>query len=510
MIFRFNLNPAFVNLLFENEAPEGGGGTGGEAVASTAITTTDGSSAPSEAAPSGTTALSSPDTSGQTVLPSAPSVDEIIASLPESDDDLAAAQNKDELLVSQRKQLRVLAPLVQDSKSLLPYKPLLERGAVEMLTSRLDLHDKLFTPQTDPQTQQTLLDPRSNAPLYTTSPWLEAMRSKQAGFIEQHTHDLMYLPLRDEQGNVRMIPGRNEPETVLRDVFRQLGLNPDRYQDYKSIDTLLAQSGNAITDAELKAIPEELQEAYKRYPASMRQSLWGMDEEARNFVLQGHKRELDRQAKELSDAEAEKSNQARVDEQNRQIVAGEQDKFLEEHRVSGRTAIMNSLREQVSFGDNATNDIEFGVIEMALNSLLDPDFESSTQRTMKALGIELNGFYQALGVVTTNLLNQKAYELSGRGADAENAASMAYGPEQQVVTKAGKIALEMAMRRGAQKLAKSIKQDERLAQAGASRVIPDGNVNTRPQSPLPAGMRADSAEANSHIWQNIKHQNAAT
>lgn len=504
MKFPFNLNPALINLLFfEGDAPDGGG-TGGDAGASTAIATTDSGSTPSEAT-SGTAALSSPDAGGQTALPSVPSVDEIIASIPEADDDLATAQNKDEILVSQRNQLRALAPVVRESKPLLAYKPLLERGAVEMLTSRLDLYDRLFTPQVDPQTKQALLDPRSYAPLYTTTPWLEEMRKKQAGFIEQHTHDLMYLPLLDDQGNVRMIPGRNEPETVLRDVFRQLGLNPDRYQDYKNIDALLAQSGNAITAEELKAIPEELQDAYKQYPASMRTALWAMEEDARNFILKERQEKLARDAKEASEAEAQKELEARIAERDRAVVAGEQEKFLETHRVAGRNAVMTSLREQVSFGDAATDEIEFGVIDMALTSLL---YGEANPATMKALGIELNGFNDALNTVTTNLLNQKAYELSGRGADAENAAAAAYGPEQQVITKAGQIALAMALKRGAQKVAKAAEQDRRLAQAGAGRVIPEGGVNDRPQSPLPQGMRADSAEANAHIWQNIQRQNA--
>jgi len=504
MKFPFNLNPALINLLYvyENDAPEGGGGTGGDAGASTAIATTEGST-PSEAA--GQTAISSPDAGGQTVLPSAPSVDEILASIPEADDDLTTAQNKDEILVSQRNQLRALAPVVKESKPLLAYKPLLERGAVEMLTSRLDLHDKLFTPQVDPQTKQPLLDPRSYAPLYTTTPWLEEMRKKQAGFIEQHTHDLMYLPLLDEQGNTRMIPGRNEPETVLRDVFRQLGLNPDRYQDYKNIDTLLAQSGNAITAEELKAIPDELQDAYKQYPASMRTALWAMEEDARNFILKERQEKLARDAKEASEAEAQKELEARIAERDRAVVASEQETFLESHRVSGRSAVMTSLREQVSFGDAATDEVEFGVIDMALTSLL---YGEANPATMKALGVELNGFNAALNTVTTNLRNQKAYELSGRGADAENAAAAAYGPEQQVITKAGQIALAMALKRGAQKVAKAAEQDKRLAQAGAGRVIPEGGVNDRPQSPLPQGMRADSAEANAHIWQNIQRQNA--
>lgn len=505
----FNL--ALLNILYFNEAE--GGGAGGDSSASAAIATTDsGSATPSEATLSNTggdAALSSPDTSGQSALPSV-DFDQIIASIPEGDDDLnEQTVNHREALVTARGQLRALAPVVKDLRPLEPFKALVQRGTPEMLTSRLDQYDQLFTPVTDPQTQLALRDERTGAPLYSTTPFWESMRAKQVGFIEQATHDLMYLPVKDQNGEAVMIPGRNEPETVLRQVLRSIQLNPDRWSDYKNIDTLLAQSGNAITAEDLKGLPEELHDAYKAYPASLRSQLWGMDEEGRNFILQREKERLDAAKLKAEQEKTAEENQTRETQRIREAVAVEQNKFIAQERQDGWNAIMNSLEQQVTFsGDEKTNQVHLALIGTFITSLLEKEFDFAVQRGLKAIGKEPNGFHDALDAATTHSLNYKLYELGGQGALAEQEQGLAYGPKQQVITKAGQIALDLAMALGAQRKAKSDERNQLLAQAGAGRVIPDGTTVERGQSPLPAGMRADSAEANALIWANIQRQNA--
>lgn len=512
----FLFSPKAFNTLFEEDAALATGGGGGEVSAGILANEALGSSsAPPETAPTNTgdqsIAPPSPDNAG---LAAQPSLDDILSSIPETDDDVTEQINR-EAVLSQRGHLRVLGSAIKELKPLEGFKDLTQRGTPEIIKSRLDAFDQLFSPAVDPETKQPMLDERTGAPKYTTTPFWESMRTKQAGFVDQATHDLLYLPQVGPDGQPVINQKTGQPETILRDVFRQLGLDPDRYDDYKNLDTILAQSGNALTADDLAAIPENLREAFKSYPESIRQQLWGMDDEARNFHLTERQEKLDRQKQEAEQAKEQEQiqaqTQARQMEQTRQMVVTEQNKYLAEERQSALSEILNALDQQVTFsGDEKTNSIFRGMIGSLVAGLLDEDFDFATGPVLKAMGVELNGFRDALNTATTQSKNYKLYELAGQGTLAENAKSAAYGPKQQAVTKAGQIALDLARALGAQVQAKSEQRDKLLAQAGGSRVPPEGSVNTGSQSILPPGVRADSPEANAIAWQRAQAGRAQT
>lgn len=470
-----------------------------EAAASPEVVATPGDTGSNGQAEAITPAASSPDAQ-QTTLPS---VDDVLESIPENDDDLTQIRDVPEALRNQRAQLRVLQQFAREAKGVVPYKDLVSRGTPEVITDRLSTFEKFFSPAVNPATQEPLRDERTGAPLYDTNPFWDDMETNQPGSVEQALRDLLYRPVKNDDGQV-VSQSNGKPESMLREVFRDIGLDPDRYDDYKNIDRLLA--GTSIDADELEAISAEHRDAYKQLPAKVRETLWAADEDTRNWHLA---RETERLQAKQKEVEAEK--QAEVDRAKQQqeiqaYVSREVDQYLSQERQSGYQTIYNDLASKVTFSSDQTeNELMLGLTCLLPTALIDPELRFGTEKILKSLGIELNGFDEALNAATENSRNFKQWELANLKVQAQSAQAAAFEPKQKVQTKLATIALALAGKLGAQKKARAEGNGQLLTQAAEVRPVISASSTTDQQpSILPAGVRADSAEANKILWERAR------
>ena len=445
---------------------------------------------------------SSPD-AAQTTLPS---LDEVMGAIPENDDDLAQLRDVPEAIRNQRQQIRVLGSAIKELNPLSPYKDLVSKGTPEVITSRLETFDKFFTPAIDPYTQQPKRDERTGAPLYDTTPFWEQMNSQQPGSVEQATRDLLYFPLHDDQGNPVIDPKTGKQETMLRAVFRDLGLDPDRREEYQNIDKLIAGTGN-ITPEELESIPAEHREAFKQLPAKVRDALWDEDVDTRNWHLARETERLQTKQAEQRAAQAKEAESAKQQQVIAEYVEGEQGKYLSQQRQEGYQAIYDDLASKVTFStDSAENNLMLGLSCLLPTALIDPELRFGTEKILNSLGIQLStDFDQALNAATENSKNYKAWELAGLKVQADRAKSDAYGPTQLVRAKLASIAQAVAAKLGAQKATRAKENGNLLTQANQTRPVLSATSTTeRTPSMLPPGVAPDSPEANALIWQGIR------
>lgn len=424
--------------------------------------------------------------------PAPPSVDDILSSLPENDDDLndPTVQGAD-IRREMRSQMRVLADSLKTLRPLEGYAPLAGKATPEIVQSRMEMFSGLFAPVLNPLTQQPERDPATGYELYTTKPFIEKANEMNPGLPEQLMADLSQFQVKN---------GRTGQEEALWQTFMRdaLGLDPGKLTDYRNIDKLVAGSSAAITPEELNAIPEQYRDAYKNLPASVRDNLLGMDAEARDYFLAREQREFQRQQTEQQQAEVTKQQEAAKVAEIQQWLTTEQDKYIASRRQEGYAEIRNDLASQVTFsGDEKTNEIMLGIAALLPTALIDPDLGFGTEPLLKALGVELKGFYDTANTVMSSLKAYKAHELGGMKLQAEQAMTAAYGPEAQMKAKLADIALKTAIALGAQRQTKATQQQKLLATATGGRPTPTATGGMPDaQSLLPAGVRGDSAEAN--------------
>ena len=425
----------------------------------------------------------------------APTVEDIIGSLPENDDDLNEP-TVTEADRTYRSHVRVLADSYKSLQPLKGYESLIGKATPELVQNRMEMFEGLFAPVVNQLTQRPERDPATGQELYTTLPFIEKANEMNPGLPEQLMADLsQFRVMNPRLGQEEMLW-----QTFTRDV---LGLDPERLKDYRSIDTLLAGSSAAITQDELAAIPEQFREAYKTLPASVRDNLMGMDEEARDYFLEERQWKVDREREQREQKHVEQQQQAQKQAELQQWLTSEQDKYVAGRRQEGYAEIRNALAQQVTFsGDEKTNNLMLSLCCLLPTALIDPDLGFGTEAVLKELGVELNGFYDTASTVMSSLRDYKAHELGGLKLQADAAMAKAYGPEAQMKAKLSDIALKTAMALGAQRQSKSAQRDTLLNAATSTRPSPTTTIpGDVAQSPLPPGVRADSAEANRIMWQ---------
>lgn len=387
---------------------------------------------------------------------------------------------------------------LDEIKPLESYKPLSQRGDPETLIGKLDLIDGLFAPKVGANGQPEL-DPSSGIPLHTTTPFLEKANEQNPGLVEQLAADVLQFK------TLNPVTGQEEP--IIRQVFRELGLNPDDLDRYRKIDTLIANTGTAITPEELAAIPPELHEAFKSLPSSIRDSLWNQDEDSRKFTLEAQKERLDRnqatQAAEAKQQEAAKQQETAIKE----YVSGEQDKYIAEQRQEGYAAVRNDLAQKVTFSsDPKINNLMLSLSCLLPVAAMDPELRFGVTEALKEIGVQLEpSFDEALVAANTHSRQFKAYDLAGLKLQRDDALAKARGAKAMVSSKASLIALEIAKALGGQVQQRASQNGKLLAGATTTRPIPgNGQSVSETQGILPQGIDPMSPEANRLVAQRAR------
>lgn len=380
-------------------------------------------------------------------------------------------------------------------KALSPYKPLVDLGTPDELQSAYDLRSKLFSPVLNPDTQQPEYDERG-LQRRTSQPWLQSMEEETPGFVPRHLNDVLSYEYTD--------PATGQTDTLLRYHFRSLGLDPDRYDEYVNLDSLLAKNnGGAVTTEELAAVPDADKEAYRTLPSSLRGAWKDIPDDEQRYHLDAAKDRLEtRQWREQQ--EREKTEAAATHRQQFQArVQADIVSDLSTVRTEGLTSLRDSLTKAVNLStDPKVNGAYIDAIITPFALLLSPDFHDLGSHMLEGMGVKLDqGFNDTLNAFVTarqELVIAKAYEDAGAMRTAQKEAD---GKLARIMAKFNDLALKRAATFGYQ--AKQIATDngQTLAAASNARPMPgNGSAVDKVTGVLPAGLDPYSPEANTYLW----------
>lgn len=386
---------------------------------------------------------------------------------------------------ARKEEINGLKPLEQ-------FKDITTLGEPETIKQVVETHKLLFTPVVNPTTQQVERD-EYGFEKTTTTPFIEKMDGDNPGIAEQMLNDLLrYTPDRD---------GQKIPlwQSMLRDGF---GLDPARLDDYKNIDALTAaQPTGEITSEELDQIPSELQEAFKSLPPGVRQDLLAQDEETRKFNLEAHKERFDNrtaaQQRQQQEAQAQQAQQAQLLEQ----VRSEQESFVSQQLQQGLATIMDDVAQKITFStDAAENSKMLGIVEAFIFATRDPDYKPFIEKTLNAFGAKLDpSFHEALTAADKHFRDAKALELFGQKGRAQGSLVEANKAKTRVLAKLAPLAVMVAKALGGQQANKAAQQNGLLAATATRATPPNGGSVSESGGYLPAGMRANSPEADVYL-----------
>jgi len=348
-------------------------------------------------------------------------------------------------------------------KPLEALKGLAEYGEPEMIKSRLDAYNSLFTPVVDPSTQQPQYDD-SGLPKISATQFIEQVDGDNPGIAEQMLNDLLlYAP--DNAG--QKVP-------LWQRLFETWGLDPRRLDDYRKIDALTPQSTGEITPEELANVPAEFQDAYKQLPASVRNDLQQQDEETRKFNLEAHKERFDGRIAKQQEQQAKAAEQQQQIAQARERITQEQETYVSSQLQEGLDTIMDEVARQVTFSADANENSQMlGITRAVIFSLRDPDFSAQAEKMLGAFGTKLDqGFYEALSVADKHMRDQKTYELLGQKGFAQTSQAKAAAAKNQVFAKIAPLAIKVAKALGAQAAQRANQQNQLLGQATSTRPTP--------------------------------------
>ncbi len=309
---------------------------------------------------------------------------------------------------------------------------------------------------------------------HTTRPFIEKLDSLSPGIANELFFDLLNYQLPDEKGHV---------DTMTRHMIRSYGLDPDRLEDYRNIDTIRASG--AVTSDDLAGIPERFHGAFRALSSAQRDDFrLQRDEKTGEYPLASFEYLQDKA--EALEARTWREQQA---EQQKQAAEQQQQAFetqLQETIVQDITSKAQSIRDsilknslsQVTFSsdpiqDEIAKESMLALIEQAVHSPF-PYQKQASIALLKKVGIEVNGLEQEV-----NVLEQKRAEYLRRTAEkdtlrarpAEAAATVA---EQRILAQVQDYAIRLAKATG-QRVADAASQQNGQLAAATARYVPSGS-----------------------------------
>lgn len=379
------------------------------------------------------------------------------------------------------------------------YKPLTELGEPEDLQAAYDLRTKLFSPVINPETNQPEYDDRG-LQKRTSLPWLESMESETPGFIPRHLNDVLSYEYTD--------PATGQKDNLLRFHFRALGLNPDRFDDYLNIDSLVAKTNGAVTPDELQIIPEPDREAYKTLPSSLRGAWKDIPEDEQRYHLDAAKERLETRQWREQQEHKEKQAAETHKQQFQSRVQNEIISDLSTVRKEGLTSLRDSLTKAVQLSaDPAVNGAYIDAIIAPLALLLSPDFHDLGGHMLEGMGVKLDqSFNDTLNAFVTarqEYVIAKAYEDQGL---MKTALKEADGKFARIMAKFNDLALKRAQTFGYQAKQIATANGNALSAANTRPLPGNGSAVEATQGILPAGIDPYSPEANKYLWSQMQQR----
>lgn len=361
-------------------------------------------------------------------------------------------------------------------KPLDSWKPLVETiGDPQLAQSSYELVSSIHTPS-----DQSLSG-------FTSVPFLQRIEQESPGTLNQIYADISAFPITDEQGN---------PTTVVREMYKAHGLNPDRVDEYRNIDKLRASG--VVTEVELGKVPEQYREAFKSMSQAAREDLLDlMDSKPLVAEEQLRNARSALEAQQFRERDEQKqADQKQADETAFQLRLEAAVTTDVTTRVKSWTAsIHQNLSSQWKpFGEDAgANSLEYAKVLSVLATLQSPAYRFVAEEALKSVGVSLDNFddlanqWQAARSRYVVLSEMKDQWQARR---AESEASLA---EQRLLIKLNDYALRLAQAKSNGLTQQSQQTATQLA-AAQGRFVPAGNgqaqsgfTNPYEQNPHPVG-----------------------
>lgn len=288
---------------------------------------------------------------------------------------------------------------------------------------------------------------------FTTRPFLERLETESPGAVDQIFADLLVFPVPDENG---------KEDTLVRHLYRSHGLDPDRLEDYRNIDTLRGASG-IVTAEQLQGIDPKFHGAFKALSQAQRDDILaqkGTDEKgntvyppAAQDYLQDKMEALEaRQFREQFQNDQKAQGQAKQ-AQLEQEIQTESDSAISTARKEIYNSIYQTLASVNVSSDELENEFHRSGIMSNLYTLLDPvGRELILEPLLKKAGISLDSQIAGVQVPFDDTLNSfeqstraaKRFEKQGRNWDASEARKDATKARQLLTAKLSQIARKFA------------------------------------------------------------------
>lgn len=382
--------------------------------------------------------------------------------VPENDDDLKGQENNPHVqaIVQLRQELRARNQVVDSYKPLDDWKPVVEAvGDPTLAQSAYELISAIHTPSEE------------NPSRFTTVPFLNQIEEQSPGTINQMFSEMLAFQIADEHG---------QPTTVVRELYKAHGLNPDRIDEYRNIDNLRASG--IVTEADLGKIPEQYRDAFKSMSQAAREDLLDLidtkplvaEEQLRNAQQALEIRQI-RERDEKAAATKAEADQRAFEQQVREAVETDVTTKIQ----SWSNSIHQNLSSQWKPStDDAANSLEYAKVLSTLATLQHPGYRFIAEGALKAVGASLEGFDD---LVTQWQDARSRYVTFNQMKDtwqAKRAESDASRAEQRILIKLNDYALKLAQV-GGNRLAAQAQQTASQVAAASARFVPNGNGNTQ-------------------------------
>lgn len=421
---------------------------------------------------------SAPQTAGQ-----APTTDdkagqaEAAFQVPENDDDLKGKENDPHVqaIIQMRGELRARDKSIDEYKPLENWKELASTiGDPVLAKSSYELVSSIHTPNAE------------NPSGFSAKPFLEKLETDSPGTVDQLFADTLTLTVPDQTG---------KPSTVVRELVKSWGLDPDRIDDYRNIDKLRASG--IVSAEDLGKVPEKYHAAFKSLSSGAREDILSMQETnpaaMEEYLRNAHDaleartwREKDEQSK----ADAQRAADTKF--QSDLAVSIEQDIFSEVRTI--HDSIHQNLASQLKFaGDETANNLEYAKIMSTLATLQNPAYRFVAENALKSVGVELNGFDELANRWEERRSAYKTFDAMSDKWQANRALSEATIAKQQLLARLSDYALRLGKASGERAAAASAQMNDQVG-AATARFVPSGNgqlqqgaTNPYANNPHPVG-----------------------
>jgi hypothetical protein len=348
-------------------------------------------------------------------------------------------------------------PQLDEYKTLDPWKPIATTiGDPALAQSSYELVTAIHTPNPE------------NPSGFTSRPFLEKLESESPGSVDQLFADTLSFQVPDERGN---------PSTVVRELVKSWGIDPDRFDDYRNIDKFRASG--VVTADDLGKIPEKYHEAFKSMSQDAREDLLEImatkplvaEENLRNAqrALSTEKFEQEQLQRQKT---AEEAAQAKFQSEVAQAI--DQDIVTEIQAISD--SVHQNLSSQFTFSSDATvNELEHTKILSVLGNLQSPYpvYRDMAVKALKAVGVEPNGFEELANRLSERREAYVRFNAMGDKMQATRALSEATFAKQQILAKVNDYAVRLAKASGERAATAAAAQGSQLERAQA-RFVPSG------------------------------------